>query len=195
MSDDSDTDSTGSKSYIEQELAEAVVRAQKSLNRHANLRKQLASNGVDPDNHPRIKKAYQQVDVATLSAFDMMRHYARTEMDGYWNRRVVCEYNGSPVLFGSEPAKEIKNGEVAYATQYELPDDPQFLSDFYNRVEKNVRTEHKRFRGQEVHVDVRPVLLPINGYRTTVQLLMDVLKGADFAPTPPAPEYEADEPL
>lgn len=174
-SSDSDGQSPG-QSLLERELTESVIRAQQSINRYMNARQKLALNQSNPNESAKLRTLLNDVDVATLSAFAEMKPYCQQELATEWMSAAVGEWDGYPVVFGSEHDEA--------ATSEEL-----YLDQIRGQCTAEEVTEHVRFEGRQTRVIHRPVLLDISAYVHTKDLLLDTMREADLAPEPEIPSY------
>lgn len=179
-----DDDPSPGANMIERELTQSVLRAEKAINNYVNLKQELAEQSVDTAEHPELRDALNKVDVATLSAFDSLKQYARTELYDIWLDEQVGTVEGKPVIFGSVHDAEESHPDVVY------------LDELRGKEISWTEREHVRFRGwQERHYSVAALMDSVQHYMRVKDLLFETLKSADFAPSPEMKEYEGEEVL
>jgi hypothetical protein len=170
------------ETLIERELTEEVLRAHKAINKYTNARQRLAGRNKNPEQNPKLQGLLNDVDVATLSAFDSLKPYARRELAARWMDTVVGQWRGRPVVFGS------RLDDAAH-------DEEWYLDDLRGRVESHTYEKPVRFEGVQEVTEHYAVLLDITAYMKVEDLLFQTLREADFAPQPDMPTYEGEEVL
>jgi len=99
-----------------------------------------------------------------------MKPYCRKEMMSEWMDTTVGQWDGTPVVFGSEHDLD--------ATADEL-----YLDQIRGMTQAEQVTEHVRFEGKQTRVIHEPVLLDVSAYIHVKDLLQKTMRESDLVIT------------